>query len=312
MVRLLGYAFILIGALTIIVWAVSQFMQPILPASINNGGILFFAALLSVLGAIAAFKDTVEFLQLFSSKPSSKHIEQPKSNSIAPIVKNKPKALKHFLKDADPKRGIRIINYGKCQNSPWVDHKLWFINFREPLQGENTFLVHKQYAHPRIMDEFDTNLTKWRGVKDQEFSGGWCIPYECLWKDIPIFKHKLSDGTLVSYGYSCSQVDEYHYLYDKYPNRELWFLVLENHDKGLHESFIVDKEATSIEFINKMGSDPEKWAQICWCGTAPAHTPKEMTELEFQLDSFNIPDTVEEIYRVLEDSTTKGKSKRII
>ena len=50
--RYVSYALITIALLTIFVWAVSQFVQPILPANFNSGVILFFVALLGVLAAL--------------------------------------------------------------------------------------------------------------------------------------------------------------------------------------------------------------------------------------------------------------------
>ena len=66
--QLIGYALILVGLLTGVTWYVSQFTQPILPANINNSVIIFFAALLAVLGGLAAFKDTVELIHIFSGR----------------------------------------------------------------------------------------------------------------------------------------------------------------------------------------------------------------------------------------------------
>ena len=49
-----GYALVLVSVLTGITWAISQFIQPILPPNMNNSVILLFAALLAVLGGLAA------------------------------------------------------------------------------------------------------------------------------------------------------------------------------------------------------------------------------------------------------------------
>ncbi len=67
--RYIAYAFLLIAILTFVVWVVSQFVQPIIPSTINNGLILFFAALLSVIAVIAGFKDIVELFRLLSDFP---------------------------------------------------------------------------------------------------------------------------------------------------------------------------------------------------------------------------------------------------
>ena len=54
-----------IALLTFVVWAVSQFIQPILPASTNAGLVLFIAALLGVVGILGQFKDVVELFRSF-------------------------------------------------------------------------------------------------------------------------------------------------------------------------------------------------------------------------------------------------------
>jgi len=64
----IGYALVLVGVLTGITWAVSQFIQPILPANVNNLLVLRFAALLAVLGGLAAFKDTIELIHILSGR----------------------------------------------------------------------------------------------------------------------------------------------------------------------------------------------------------------------------------------------------
>ncbi len=60
--KTIGYALLTISVLTFIIWAVSQFIQPILPPAINNAGILLFAVLLTVTGVVANFKDVVELI----------------------------------------------------------------------------------------------------------------------------------------------------------------------------------------------------------------------------------------------------------
>jgi hypothetical protein len=63
--RYVSYALIAIALLTFIVWAVSQFIQPILPASTNAGFVLFVAALIGVVGILGQFKDVVELFHAF-------------------------------------------------------------------------------------------------------------------------------------------------------------------------------------------------------------------------------------------------------
>ena len=66
--RYIGYALIVVALLTLAVWTISQFVQPILPSNLNNGLILFFAALTGVSGVLASFKDIVELFHSLSEK----------------------------------------------------------------------------------------------------------------------------------------------------------------------------------------------------------------------------------------------------
>ena len=68
--RYIAYAFLLVAALTLVVWLVSQRVQPIIPPAINSGVVLFFVALLSVVAFIAGFKDIVELVRLFFERPA--------------------------------------------------------------------------------------------------------------------------------------------------------------------------------------------------------------------------------------------------
>lgn len=67
--RNLGIALILISLLTVIVWGVSQFIQPILPDRLNSSLILFFAAILAVSGFLANLKDIIELVQKTPNTP---------------------------------------------------------------------------------------------------------------------------------------------------------------------------------------------------------------------------------------------------
>jgi hypothetical protein len=58
-----GYALIFVAVLTLIVWAISQFVQPILPTNINKSLILFFIVFTSVVGVLANFKDIAEWIR---------------------------------------------------------------------------------------------------------------------------------------------------------------------------------------------------------------------------------------------------------
>jgi len=68
--RYVSYALIAVALLTVGVWAVSQFVQPVLPASINAGLFLFIAALAGVIGVLGQFKDIVELFRSFGEPPS--------------------------------------------------------------------------------------------------------------------------------------------------------------------------------------------------------------------------------------------------
>jgi len=70
--RYASYALITVAFLTFGVWAVSQFVQPILPASINASLILFIAALLGVIGILGQFKDVVELFRSFGEHSNNK------------------------------------------------------------------------------------------------------------------------------------------------------------------------------------------------------------------------------------------------
>jgi len=52
-----------VAVLTLLVWAFSHFVQPILPPGLNSGLVLFFVALLAAMGALAQFKDVLELFQ---------------------------------------------------------------------------------------------------------------------------------------------------------------------------------------------------------------------------------------------------------
>ncbi len=72
--RYIGYALITIAILTGIVWGVSQFIQPILPAYFNNNLILVIGVLFGVVGLLAQLKDVVELF-----KPDVKSAQQETS-----------------------------------------------------------------------------------------------------------------------------------------------------------------------------------------------------------------------------------------
>ena len=75
--KVIGFSLFVVATLTILVWGVSYFIQPILPAQINNNMLLFFAVLLSVLAGLAAFKDTIELIRTLGD-----HISADSKESI--------------------------------------------------------------------------------------------------------------------------------------------------------------------------------------------------------------------------------------
>lgn len=68
--RYVSYALISVALLTFVAWAVSQFIQPILPTSVNASLVLFIAVLIGVVGTLGQFKDIVEFFRSFAEQPN--------------------------------------------------------------------------------------------------------------------------------------------------------------------------------------------------------------------------------------------------
>ena len=70
--KYVGCAFIMVAVLTLVVWAISAFIQPLLPSNINNNLVLFFAAIFGVTGILAAFKDIIELARILWEHPAQK------------------------------------------------------------------------------------------------------------------------------------------------------------------------------------------------------------------------------------------------
>lgn len=66
--RYLLLSLVVIVVLTLAVWAFSQYVQPILPAAINESAILFFIALLAVIAVLGGISDIVPFLHSLINK----------------------------------------------------------------------------------------------------------------------------------------------------------------------------------------------------------------------------------------------------
>lgn len=82
MKKIIFYSSLLIILLTLIIWGISVFIQPILPPSINTWGIIFFLAFNSVISAASGFKDVMELIQSFSQ-------EKGKTSEITTIDEQK-------------------------------------------------------------------------------------------------------------------------------------------------------------------------------------------------------------------------------
>jgi hypothetical protein len=70
--KVIAIVFLALAIISLIIWAISQYLIPVLPAQIGNSVILFFVALNSTVALIASFKDVLEFFQVVSSDPKEK------------------------------------------------------------------------------------------------------------------------------------------------------------------------------------------------------------------------------------------------
>jgi hypothetical protein len=117
--RYVGYAFLLVALLALIVWIISQFIQPLLPPNISASAVLFFVALLSVVGFLAAFKDTIELLHLFSG--NSKIVA---GNSISPSIAINEDSLLLYPYDNPPYNSVELHYVGQEQA---IDLQVWKV-----------------------------------------------------------------------------------------------------------------------------------------------------------------------------------------
>jgi hypothetical protein len=205
--------------------------------------------------------------QSFSEEDSNLSKESPQL--ITPVTENRPKVLQYVLEGGDPTRGVRTLIYGKCQKPPYAQHGFWFVNVRTIWRGSRTFIVKEKYTRPNKMNEFDIDCGKWEKVAHKVIIGDWNPVEECLWEESPFYVYKLPDGTPIRYGYTKTRAENF-------PDRELWYVVigLGKNDplNGEFENvFIVDKKCTEPEFMDKMGSDPERWRLICWDAPVGLH-----------------------------------------
>ena len=87
--RTVGYALLLIAVFTISVLGINRFIQPLLPPKFNDWLVLLVAILLGVMGGIAAFKDTIELLNLFSGTSNRQGAqEEQESDSFSHVSGN--------------------------------------------------------------------------------------------------------------------------------------------------------------------------------------------------------------------------------
>jgi hypothetical protein len=84
--KILAIVFLALAVISLVVWAISQFLIPILPAQIGNGVILFFVALNSTVAVIAGSKDVIELLQVVF--PNANKRAEITKNASTPFPKN--------------------------------------------------------------------------------------------------------------------------------------------------------------------------------------------------------------------------------
>mgnify|MGYP006987952520 CR=1 FL=1 len=126
------------------------------------------------------------------------------------------------------------------------------IGYIEPEQ-DHTFLVDVRYARPSVMDEWKRDVTKWSEVAHKVVIGNWCPRYERFWRDVPAYRHQLSSGRTVKYGYCRTQPRDY-------PDRELWYVAFRH-----GATYVVDDVCADPAFIDRLGDDALRWEIICWC-----------------------------------------------
>jgi hypothetical protein len=122
----------------------------------------------------------------------------------------------------------------------------------EDRKADHTFIVDAEYAQPSELDRLARNIDEWTEVAHEVFVGEWCAHYECYWKDIPVYVHRLPNGTVVKYGYCRTQ-------FGTAPDRELWYVAFR---KG--PTFVVDQICAQPNYIDRIGTDTIKWQLVCW------------------------------------------------
>jgi hypothetical protein len=126
--RYVGYALVLVAAATLLVWGVSQFVQPILPPEISSAAVLFFAALLSVTGFLAAFKDTVQLVQRLTGRTT-----QSDRKTIT---------ITHHFPDSG-KQSPGILEVSAIQVKPNFKDKACTLDFRVSNTGGSEVIINR-------------------------------------------------------------------------------------------------------------------------------------------------------------------------
>lgn len=71
--RNLAISLFVVALLSLVVWAISNYVQPILPQNVNNNLLIFGAVFIAVIGALAGLKDIIELYEyVFSGNRQNK------------------------------------------------------------------------------------------------------------------------------------------------------------------------------------------------------------------------------------------------
>jgi hypothetical protein len=172
---------------------------------------------------------------------------------------------KHYvLEGGDLATGRGVIVFGSCEKSPYVGINLWFVYVRTPTQSI-VYFVKAKFARQEVFDHFGLDHELWASVADLSLTtSDWNAIEECRWQDMPFSVHHVPNGVPIRFGLSRTQSKAY-------PDRELWYVVIglgyeEDVDWRTNEYpvFIVDKVCTTPTFMDRVGSNSERWRTICW------------------------------------------------
>jgi len=151
----IGIAILLIGLLTIIVWSISQFVQPTLPPDINSKLILFFVALVAVVSFLASFKDTIELINILVGRSRRAHRQtQPISQT-------------HFHGAVDAQV---VVTGGQNVNV-----------YPPPPQSANESLVYSETLRQQvelfrqILGEINIQQSPLQSLRVEAYSGAWRV-----------------------------------------------------------------------------------------------------------------------------------------